>query len=224
MYRKSIFREYFEAGVIAITLALFARTFVFQAFKIPSSSMVPTLLVGDHIFVNKVIYSDTSFDLERMLMPVRDIHRGDIIVFKYPGNPDVDYIKRVIGVGGDVVKGIDGVVYVNNEPLEEPYAIHQHDRYGYGFGKDTFGPVRVPPGHYFVMGDNRDNSEDSRYWGTVPSVMIKGRAFLIYWSFEAPPGFYDAHRPRNGLTVLYDVFVAFNPTRIRWNRLFHLIR
>ena len=222
MYRKSVFREYLEALLIALILALFARTFVFQAFKIPSSSMERTLLVGDHIFVNKFIYTDVYFDFERVLLPMREIRRRDIIVFKYPGNPDVDYIKRVIGVGGDLVKGIEGVVYVNDQPQDEPYAIHQHDRYGYGFGKDNFGPIRVPPGHYFVMGDNRDNSEDSRYWGTVPVSMVKGRAFLIYWSFEPPAGFYT-RKPNGPTGFLRNFLMVFNPARIRWGRLFHLI-
>lgn len=222
MYRKSIFREYLEALLVALILALFARTFVFQAFKIPSSSMEKTLLVGDHIFVNKFIFAEGYFDIERLLLPIREVHHRDIIVFKYPGNPDVDYIKRVIGVGGDVVKGMDGVVYVNDEPQEEPYAIHQHDRYGYGFGKDTFGPVRIPHGYYFVMGDNRDNSEDSRYWGLVPASMLKGRAFMIYWSFEPPPGFYT-HAPNGPQGFIENLFMIFNPTRVRWGRLFHLI-
>ena len=221
MKRQNIFFEYFEALLVALVLAFFARTFVFQAFKIPSSSMEKTLLVGDHIFVNKFIYGNTFFDIERVLIPVRKVQRGDVIVFKFPGNPRIDYIKRVIGVGGDVVKGIEGVVYVNGSPLTEPYAVHQHDIYGY-LAKDNFGPIQIPPGHFFVMGDNRDNSEDSRYWGTVPKSMIKGRAFLIYWSFDPPPHFYD--NPSAGPRSIGDLFVVFNPFRIRWSRLFHVVR
>jgi len=227
MERRSVLLEYSEALLVALVLALYARTFVVQAFKIPSSSMERTLLVGDHIFVNKFIYGDTVFAFERVLLPVREIRRGDVIVFKYPGRPDLDYIKRVIGVGGDEIYGVEGVVYVNHRPLLEPYAVHRHAEWGFAL-RDTFAskdqPIRVPPGHYFVMGDNRDNSEDSRYWGTVPDYMIKGRAFLIYWSFEPPASdYYSPHRNRTGLEAVLDFLSVLNPLRTRWSRMFRVI-
>ncbi len=224
MPRRGIIREYGEAFIVALVLALFARTFVLQAFKIPSSSMEPTLLIGDHIFVNKFVYGQTAFAFERIFLPVREIRRGDVIVFKFPGRPTMDYIKRVIGVGGDEVFGKDGVVYVNGQPLDEPYAVHHHETWGFGL-RDDFGPVRVPPGHYFVMGDNRDNSDDSRFWGTVPYYMVKGRAFLIYWSFEPPErDYYNPTRRRSPVEALLDTFAILNPLRTRWSRMFHIIR
>jgi len=173
--RKSVLREYLEAILIAVLLALLIRTFVVQAFKIPSGSMIPTLQVGDHILVNKFIYR------------FRDPWRGDVIVFKYPVDESRDFIKRVIAVGGEdlYIKGRD--VYINCQPpetgcrpLEEPWAYYD-DR---PVGAETFGPVHVPPDAYFVMGDNRHNSQDSRFWGFVRREKVKGKAFIIYWSWD----------------------------------------
>ena len=195
--RKSVIREYAEAILIAVLLALLIRTFVVQAFKIPSGSMIPTLLVGDHILVNKFLYR------------LRDPARGDVVVFKYPVEEHRDFIKRVIGVGGDELYIKDRKVYVNCRPpgpacrpIEERWAYYEER---FGTAGETFGPVQVPAGSYFVMGDNRNNSQDSRYWGFVKKEKIKGQAFIIYWSW-------DSDRDDK---LLWE--------RVRWGRLGHLI-
>jgi signal peptidase I len=173
--RKSIYREYAEAIVIAVVLALIIRTFVVQAFKIPSGSMIPTLQIGDHILVNKFIY--------RFEKP----ERGDIIVFKYPKDPSRDFIKRLIGQPGDVLEIRDKRVYINGNPLTEPYTIHESNDVSLYIppNRDNFGPLTIPPGYFFVMGDNRDCSLDSRFWGLLDKDLIKGKAFIIYWSWDS---------------------------------------
>jgi len=189
--RKSNIRETIEAVVVAFLIALVIRTFVIQAFKIPSGSMIPTLLVGDHILVNKFLLGtpvDIPFtNITLFRMPgLRKAQRGDIVVFKYPEDPKRDFIKRVIGVGGDVVTAKDKNVYVNGRMLVEPYTQHVDEEIKPGqFDKrDNFGPVVVPKGEVFVMGDNRDQSYDSRFWGFVPDSEIKGKAVIIYWSWD----------------------------------------
>jgi len=184
--QKSRLREYVEAFVIAVVLALFVRTFVVQAFKIPSGSMIPTLLIGDHILVNKFVYGIKLPFTNMTLIPVGRPRRDDVIVFKYPQDETKDFIKRVIGLPGDRVEVRHQQVYVNDHPLSEPFAVHQE-----GVTpetetrpRDEFGPVTVPTDSYFVMGDNRDHSLDSRFWGFVSSDKIKGRAFLVYWSWD----------------------------------------
>ncbi len=179
----SVWRENAEAVLIAILLALFIRTFVVQAFKIPSGSMKDTLLIGDHILVNKFAYGlDLPF-LHIPLLPGKDPRRGDVIVFKFPGDPDKDYIKRVVGVGGDVVAVKDKQVYLNGQPLQEDYIIHTDSRILPV--RDDFGPVQVPDDRLFMMGDNRDNSSDSRFWGFLDPAAVRGKAFLIYWSWNS---------------------------------------
>lgn len=189
--KKSNIRETIEAVVVAFLIALVIRTFVIQAFKIPSGSMIPTLLVGDHILVNKFLLGtpvDIPFtNITLFRMPgLRKAQRGDVIVFKYPEDPKRDFIKRVIGVGGDVVMAKDKNVYVNDRRLIEPYTQHVDEEVKPGqFDKrDNFGPVVVPKGAVFVMGDNRDQSYDSRFWGFVPDSEIKGKAVIIYWSWD----------------------------------------
>jgi len=189
--KKSNIRETIEAVVVAFLIALVIRTFVIQAFKIPSGSMIPTLLVGDHILVNKFLLGtpvDIPFtNITLFRMPgLRKAQRGDVIVFKYPEDPKRDFIKRVIGVGGDVVMAKDKNVYVNDRKLIEPYTQHVDEEIKPGqFDKrDNFGPVVVPKGGVFVMGDNRDQSYDSRFWGFVPDSEIKGKAVIIYWSWD----------------------------------------
>ncbi|MBI2460860.1 MAG: signal peptidase I [Candidatus Rokubacteria bacterium] len=193
--RKSVLREYLEAILIAVLLALLIRTFVVQAFKIPSGSMIPSLQVGDHILVNKFIYR------------FRDPGRGDVIVFKYPVDESRDFIKRVIAVGGEdlYIKGQE--VYINCQPpetgcrpLEEPWAYYDERP----VASETFGPVHVPPDAYFVMGDNRNNSQDSRFWGFVRREKVKGKAFIIYWSWDGETG-----------SPLWE--------KVRWSRLGRLI-
>ena len=190
--KKSNIRETIEAVVVAFLIALVIRTFVIQAFKIPSGSMIPTLLVGDHILVSKFLLGtpvDIPFtNITLFRMPgLRKAQRGDIIVFKYPEDPKRDFIKRVIGVGGDVVMSKDKNVYVNGRRLIESYTQHVDEEIKPGqFDKrDNFGPVVVPKGEVFVMGDNRDQSYDSRFWGFVPDSEIKGKAIIIYWSWDS---------------------------------------
>ena len=185
--KKSVFREYAEAIIIALVLALFIRTFVVQAFKIPSGSMIPTLLIGDHILVNKFIYGVKNPFTGKVLIPVEDVERKDIIVFQYPVNPDQDFIKRVIGLPGDRIKIVNKNVFVNGEPFVVKNAIFQNPIiFPAGMQpRDNLGPITVPEHSYFVMGDNRDNSHDSRFWGYVPQENVKGKAFIIYWSWDS---------------------------------------
>ncbi|MDE2483825.1 MAG: signal peptidase I [candidate division NC10 bacterium] len=178
---KSVFRQYTEAVIIAVILALVIRTFVVQAFKIPSGSMLQTLQVGDHILVNKFLYWFT------------DPQHGDIIVFKYPQDEERDFIKRVIALSGEKVEIREKQVYINDKPLTEPYAIHLDPATieNPGSPRDSFGPVVVAPGQLFMMGDNRDYSMDSRFWGFLDMKKIKGKAFVIYWSWD-----HERFRPR----------------------------
>jgi signal peptidase I len=182
---QKVLKEYVEALAVALVLALFIRTFVVQAFKIPSESMVNTLLVGDHLLVNKFIYGVKLPFSDKTVAPVSDPALGDIIVFEYPLDKELDYIKRIIGLPGDVIELKSNVVYRNSQPLKEPYVRLEH---GTGMeGRPNFGPVTVPEGKYFVMGDNRDHSADSRYWGFVPRENIRGKAWVIYWSWAGFP-------------------------------------
>lgn len=178
---KSGLRENIEAILVAVLLALLIRTFVVQAFKIPSGSMIPTLRIGDHILVNKFVY---GIDIPLLNIPVYSGHepkRGDIVVFKYPEDPKKDFIKRVIGVEGDIVSMQGKNVYVNGALQSEDYAVYM-DR---GVRRGIMPPIQVPPGKLFVMGDNRDNSHDSRFWGFVDLQAVRGKAFIIYWSWHA---------------------------------------
>ena len=183
--KKSVLREYAEAAAIAILLALVIRTFVVQAFKIPSGSMEPTLLIGDHILVNKFIYGIKLPVLRDTLVPIGKPKRNDVIVFIYPVDTSKDFIKRVIGLPGDKVEILGHRVSINGKPFDDKYGFHAspETRITNGDKETKFGPIVVPEGHYFVMGDNREHSYDSRFWGFVPSKSIKGKAFVIYWSW-----------------------------------------
>jgi signal peptidase I len=183
--RKSTLREYAEAAAIAILLALFIRTFLVQAFKIPSGSMEPTLLVGDHILVNKFIYGIKIPYLRSTIIPIKEPKRGDIIVFIYPVDKSKDFIKRVIGLPGEKIEIMDRKIHINGRSYDDTYGFYsnQREKTGNPGSKDRFGPAIVPKNHFFVMGDNRDHSYDSRFWGFVPSESIKGKAFIIYWSW-----------------------------------------
>ena len=177
--KKSILREYLEAAAIAILLALFIRAFVVQAFKIPSGSMEPTLLIGDHILVNKFIYGIKAPFINKTIIPIRNPKRGDIIVFIYPLDRKKDFIKRLIGLPGDKIRIVNNRIYINGKPYDDPYGV-------YGVNEkqnQNLGPIIVPDDSLFVMGDNRDHSYDSRYWGFVPMESVKGKAMIIYWSW-----------------------------------------
>lgn len=182
----SSLREHAETLVIAIVLALFIRTFVVQAFKIPSGSMIPTLSIGDHILVNKFIYGVKLPFTDIVLIPISRPERGDVMVFRFPKDEDKDFIKRVIGIPGDTVEVREKVLYLNGVKQDEPYVNRGEEAVSKRIipGRDDFGPVTVPENAYFMMGDNRDHSLDSRFWGFVDFSKIKGEAFLIYWSWD----------------------------------------
>ena len=200
--RRSIIREYVEAALWALVITLFLRAFVIQAFRIPSESMLDTLLVGDQLFVNRFEYGPKIPFTHVRLPGLHPPRRGDVIVFQFPQDPGKDFIKRCIATGGDSVELREKQVYVNGRRLAEPYAIHsdQAVRPAGLDPRDNFGPMTVPPGELFMMGDNRDNSNDSRFWGGVALDYVKGRALLIYWSWDA---------------------ARF---RLRWDRLLRVIR
>jgi signal peptidase I len=177
--KKSLLREYLEAAAIAILLALFIRAFVVQAFKIPSGSMEPTLLIGDHILVNKFIYGIKAPLINKTIIPIRNPKRGDIIVLIYPLDMKKDFIKRVIGLPGDKIRIVNNRIYINGKPYDDSYGVYG----GRGKENQNLGPIIVPDDSLFVMGDNRDHSYDSRYWGFVPMESVKGKAMIIYWSW-----------------------------------------
>ncbi len=208
--KKSAIRETIEAIAIALLLALFIRTFIVQAFKIPSGSMIPTLLIGDHLLVNKFSYGIKNPISGKTWVPIDKPDRKDIIVFKYPENPSQDFIKRVIGIAGDKIRIINKKLYVNDEPFEVEQAIFidqnilpgQQNQFGRKLVRDNFGPIIVPEDSIFVLGDNRDNSRDSRYWGFVNLQAIKGKAFILYWSWNSEADLLG---------------------KVRWNRIGHLL-
>ncbi len=178
--------EYIKAIAFALILALFIRAYFVQAFKIPSGSMIPTLLIGDHLLVNKFLYgTEIPFTDDKILI-LRNPQRGDIVVFKYPLEPDRDFIKRIIAVEGDTIEIRNKNVFLNGEKINEPYIQHT-DIYIIPVDRerrDNLLPITVPAGKYFVMGDNRDQSFDSRYWGFLDAKDIKGKAFILYWSWD----------------------------------------
>lgn len=228
---RSILRECIEVLIIAVIFSLFVRTFVFQAFKIPSGSMEENLLVGDHILVNKFIFGATPSAVERWLLPVRDVRRGDVIVFKYPDDPGRDFIKRCVGLPGDEIEIVDKTLHVNGEAVDDADYTYRTDPRVYSRStylppaysrRDNFGPYVVPPDSFFCLGDNRDNSRDSRFWKntTVPASYVKGRAVMIYWSFDAG---YTWASDQSKLGRI--AFVLRNFTdRTRWERTFRVVR
>ncbi len=208
---KSALREYTEAILIAFAVALFVRTFVVQAFKIPSGSMLPTLQVGDYLLVNKFIYGIKIPFKHTTLIPLSSPKRGDVIVFRYPENEKLDYIKRVVATPGDKLEVRAKQLYINGQEaednrswLEKPNEILPKTE----SSRDNFGPIIVPEGKFFVMGDNRDNSYDSRFWGYVKEDQLVGKAFILYWSW-------DLHAP---------LLSAKRWTSIRWKRLGDIIK
>ena len=198
---RSVLREYVEAALWALVLTLFLRAFVIQAFRIPSASMQDTLLIGDFLFVNKFEYGPKIPFTHIRLPGLRAPRRGDVIVFQFPQDPTKDFIKRCVATGGETLEVRNKQVYVDGKPLRESYAIHSDPSVrpaGYDY-RDYFGPVTVAKGQMFMMGDNRDNSNDSRYWGQLEMDLVKGRAMFIYWSWDG-----ERNWPR-------------------WNRIFELI-
>jgi signal peptidase I len=236
---REVHRGFVAEWTVTIVLLLFATTTLVQAFVIPSASMVGTLLIGDHVLVDKLTYAPTG-GLSRHLLPYREVRRGDIIVFRYPIHIQDDYVKRAIGVPGDHIKLVNKTLWLNGHPVNEPYAVH-----GTGYVdayRDNFpsapntplppqayemldhvvnGEVVVPPGSIFAMGDNRDDSADSRYWGFVPRENIVGTPLIVYWSYDAPTA--DLTNGNIGFDHIVDVVAHFF-TKTRWTRTFRLIR
>jgi signal peptidase I len=202
---KSVVREYTEAIIIAVILALFIRSFIVQAFKIPSGSMLPTLQIGDHLLVNKFIYGVKIPMTGTVLIPWKNPERDDVVVFRFPKDRSIDYIKRVVGVAGDTIEVKNKQLYINGEAISNSFAHYTgNDIMKASAGpRDNMGPVKVPEGTIFVMGDNRDNSYDSRFWGFVDLNDVLGKAFILYWSW-------DLNEP----LISVDRF-----TSIRWSRL-----
>jgi signal peptidase I len=224
---QSVFREYFELIAETAVFVFFVMTFVVQAFQIPSGSMEPTLLIGDFLLVNKLVYSAPSSSLEKAILPRRDIRRKDIVVFKYPKELSKDFVKRVIALAGEKVEIKDKQVYINDQPISESYKVHSDSQvfskngyYHYDDAiRDNYGPVVVPPGHCFVMGDNRDNSLDSRYWSFLPMSYIKGKPWVIYFSYRAE---HDAFS-KTSVSDRLKKFASFLP-KARWSRMLRIIR
>jgi len=181
--KKSLFREYAEALLVALVLALIIRSFIVQAFKIPSGSMLETLQIGDHLLVNKFLYGVKWPFSDSYAFQGVDPERGDIVVFKYPNNRDIDYIKRIVGVPGDVIEIRNKQLIRNGQLVAERHIRHSQPTLMLPV-RDNYGPVTVPQGQYFVMGDNRDDSQDSRFWGFVGRADMHGKAWRIYWSSE----------------------------------------
>jgi len=211
MGKKKFVKEYLEPIVIAVLIALFIRTFVVQAFKIPSSSMEPTLLVGDYILVNKFIYgiripySDQIFGSDEKVLKLKVPQRGDVVVFIYPKDRSKDFIKRVIGTEGERIEIVQNKIFVNGKQIDDPWGhFEKLDWSKYLQTPEKFGPVVVPKDSLFVLGDNRDNSQDSRFWGFVHTNAVKGKAFVIYFS--------------------WDRFAQSLLNKVRWVRLAKLIR
>jgi signal peptidase I len=224
---KTLIREYFELIAETAVFVFFVMTFTVQAFQIPTGSMEPTLQVGDFLLVNKLVYSAPETALDRLILPRREIKRQDIVVFKYPQDMTKDFVKRVIALEGETVEIKNKQVYVNNQPISESYKVHsdsqiipKNDYYNYSDSiRDNFGPVTVPRGHLFVMGDNRDNSMDSRYWGFLPMSYIKGKPWIIYFSYRADR---DAYL-RTSLSDKLKKLGSFIP-KARWSRMFRVIK
>lgn len=180
---------------MALLLAVFARTFLVQAFRIPTGSMEPNLRVGEHLLVNKFVYGPARYAWERRWLPLRDPRRGDVVVFRFPRDPQRDFVKRVIGLPGSHVALRRKQLTLDGAPLAEASYVHHADVRAYPDSplldeffrrRDNLATTLVPPGSYFVLGDNRDLSEDSRFWGTVPRGGMRGRALLVYWSSAGP--------------------------------------
>ena len=227
---RSTAREYLEALLIAAVFLLFTNTFVIKTFFIPSGSMEDTLLVGDHLFVNRFIFGPAMGSLERAVLPLRAPRRGDIVVFRSPERPNIDLVKRLIGLPGDTIQVVNKQLFVNGNKVEDGlYVEHKDPRTFLNRPymseqqrlRDNFGPITVPEASYFCMGDNRDMSYDSRFWGTVPAHYLKGRAFLIYWSFGGGTSDGTWRGAGAKLRELANTALGFL-TKTRWTRTLHL--
>lgn len=231
-HERSFPREWLEALIIAAIFLRFTNVFVVQTFYIPSSSMEDTLLIGDHLFVNRYIYGPARTAVEKKLLPARSIRRGDIVIFRSPQDPTVDVVKRCVGLPGDAIDYVDKELHINGKRVEDDGYTQHRDYRLYpdqpfadlqGRVRDQFGPYQVPADHYFCTGDNRDHSLDSRFWGPLPAHLVKGRAQLVYWSYGGgtSDGRFSSLKEEAGR--LGRTAGGFF-TKTRWDRTFHLVR
>ncbi|MFQ5740727.1 MAG: signal peptidase I [Acidobacteriota bacterium] len=228
----STLREYFVTTVVCTIFALFVTTYVVHPMTVPTPSMVPTILVGDRLLIDKFTIRN-EFVPGLPLSPAHDVKRKDILVFKFPEQPEVLYVKRLIGLPGETLEIRDKTVYINGQPLDEPYKVHsdptifRRQRGPHFFQndlkRDNFGPVKIPEGKYFMMGDNRDNSADSRYFGFLPREYVVGRPLLVFWSYEDADNAYRKTSPGELIQLYTDRIIHFL-TRTRWTRTGHLVR
>jgi signal peptidase I len=231
-YSHSAIREYFVSIVVCSILALFVTTYVIHPMTVPTPSMEPTILVGDRLLIDKFNIRN-HFLAHPFLIPSHSIQRHDVIVFKFPDQPELLYVKRAIGLPGDQFEIQDKKVYINNNPLSEPYKIHsdpyiysktnQHNWFNSEIKRDNFGPIKIPKDFYFVMGDNRDDSADSRYFGLLPSDHVVGQPLFIFWSYKDDSDAYLKTSPLE-LIYLYGERILFFLTRTRWDRIGQMIR
>lgn len=235
--KRSELRQYLEALLIAAIFLGFSNTFVVKTFYIPSGSMEKTLEIGDHLFVNRYIFGPTTSLVERWLAPARDVRRGDVVIFRSLEEPKNDLVKRCIGLPGDEIAIVDKQLFINRQKVDDasytqhvdpqvrPRAPAQGNRpESHSFSvRDNFGPVVVPADHYFFLGDNRDGSYDSRFWGFVPRHYVKGRAFIIYWSYGGKVSDGSWRGWGNKVNEIAQTAVGFF-TNTRWERTFHLVR
>lgn len=226
--KKSVLREYVESFAVALILALIIKCSVVEAYKIPSGSMEDTLLIGDFLLANKFIYGAKIPLLPLHLPALREPKAGDIVIFKYPRNPKVNYIKRCVAVEGQTVEIKDKVLYVDRKRIPDPPLgkhTNPHVRPKGRDSRDNFGPYEVPKGYLFMMGDNRDNSADSRYWGPLPRELVLGKAMIIHWSWAADPNA-PVVTSEDLLSLPKNVFynIIHFPNRVRWNRIGDIIR
>ncbi len=226
--RKSVFRDYLESLIVALILALIIKTSLVEAYKIPSGSMEDTLLVGDFLLANKFIYGSKVPLIDVRLPAIREPKPGDVIIFKFPGNLKQNYIKRLIATEGQVVEIKNKQVYVDGKLLADPPHVKHTDNINSPIGnpnRDNFGPYRVPKGYLFVMGDNRDNSYDSRFWGPLDRKLVLGKAMILHWSWKKDDQAPDVSFS-NPLSLPHSI--GYNiwhfPDRVRWNRIGSLIK
>ena len=225
-------REYVEALIVAAVFLGFTNNFVLKTFYIPSGSMEETLLIGDHLFVNRYIFGPRPSLLEQKLLPGRDVRRGDIVIFRSPETPRMDLVKRCVGLPGDELRMVDKELLLNGKAVgEDAYSVHSDPRVyaangpydSYSRRRDNWGPLLVPEDHLFCLGDNRDESHDSRYWGPVPLAHVKGRAVMVYWSYGGETSDGTWRGLGNRLQQFMNTALGFL-TKTRWNRTFKVIR
>ena len=220
--KHSTLREYFVTTVYCTIIALFVTTYVVHPMTVPTPSMEPTILVGDRLLIDKFTYR-SGYSSDSSLAPQHVINRGDVVVFKFPDDPQVLYVKRAIGLPGETLQIRNRTVYINGEPLDEPYKVHKEEAHFMSMGaRNNFGPVTIPDDSYFVMGDNRDDSADSRYFGFLPRKYIVGRPLIVFWSYEDAS---DAYRRTSlvEMVKLYGERILFFFTKTRWSRMGHMV-